>query len=211
MLNVGIIDTSPLFIVGLTAVLAEQKMNVLADLPSSGRWDNAADVMLVNPSAIDHVNYQATMYELTGRTGVLLLVDRRDDEFTESLLLNGTTDIVRKSDDPSVFIAKIRVLAGNYSPTQPVLVAPDAVPAGAPVATGPATESSAVPASAPLSHREEQVLGHLSSGLTHGQIARRLGISRHTVDTYVKRIRSKLALGNKAELTRAAVLGGYVA
>jgi DNA-binding NarL/FixJ family response regulator len=57
-----------------------------------------------------------------------------------------------------------------------------------------------------LSGREEQVLRQISCGLTHGQIATRLGISPHTVDTYVKRIRAKLGAGNKAELTRAAVL-----
>lgn len=56
-----------------------------------------------------------------------------------------------------------------------------------------------------LSRREEQVLLQISSGLTHGQVARRLGISENTVDTYVKRIRAKLRLGNKAELTRAAL------
>src|SRR6185437_8152126 len=58
-----------------------------------------------------------------------------------------------------------------------------------------------------LSEREEQVLRQISRGLTHGQIATRLGISSHTVDTYVKRIRAKLGVGNKAELTRAALLG----
>lgn len=58
-----------------------------------------------------------------------------------------------------------------------------------------------------LSEREEQVLRQIAHGLTHGQIATRLGISPHTVDTYVKRIRSKLGVGNKAELTRAALLG----
>nr|WP_244984039.1 helix-turn-helix transcriptional regulator [Actinomadura citrea] len=56
-----------------------------------------------------------------------------------------------------------------------------------------------------LSLREQQVLDCIANGYTHGQIARHLGISRHTVDTYVKRIRGKLNLGNKAELTRAAV------
>jgi DNA-binding NarL/FixJ family response regulator len=60
-----------------------------------------------------------------------------------------------------------------------------------------------------LSPRECEVLRQIARGLTHSQIARRLGISQHTVDTYVKRIRSKLHLGNKAELTRAAVLGEY--
>src|SRR6185437_5090403 len=62
----------------------------------------------------------------------------------------------------------------------------------------------------PLSDREEQVLRQIARGLTHGQIATRLGISPHTVDTYVKRIRAKLGVGNKAELTRAALLGRLV-
>ncbi|MFE9968229.1 helix-turn-helix transcriptional regulator [Streptomyces sp. NPDC005525] len=56
-----------------------------------------------------------------------------------------------------------------------------------------------------LSERERQVLGFIADGLTHAQAARRLGISQHTVDTYVKRIRGKLELGNKAELARAAL------
>jgi DNA-binding CsgD family transcriptional regulator len=58
----------------------------------------------------------------------------------------------------------------------------------------------------PLSTRENQVLLQLSYGLTHHQIARQLQISRHTVDTYVRRIRAKLGVGNKAELTRMSLL-----
>jgi len=61
-----------------------------------------------------------------------------------------------------------------------------------------------------LSGRELQVLRQISRGLTHGQIATRLGISPHTVDTYVKRIRAKLGVGNKAELTRIALDGRLV-
>ncbi|WP_223279355.1 helix-turn-helix transcriptional regulator [Streptomyces sp. SDr-06] len=60
-----------------------------------------------------------------------------------------------------------------------------------------------------LSVRERQVLRLLADGLTHDQAARRLGISRHTVDTYVKRIRAKLTLGNKAELVKAAMCYGW--
>ncbi|HWH00130.1 MAG TPA: helix-turn-helix transcriptional regulator [Pilimelia sp.] len=62
-------------------------------------------------------------------------------------------------------------------------------------------------ASQALSGRERQVLGCIANGFTHHQTARKLGISPHTVDTYIKRIRGKLGVGNKAELTRAAV--GY--
>jgi DNA-binding NarL/FixJ family response regulator len=60
-----------------------------------------------------------------------------------------------------------------------------------------------------LSTREDQVLQYIARGYTHDQIARRLGISQHTVNTYVKRIREKLELGNKAELTRAAILRSF--
>lgn len=55
-----------------------------------------------------------------------------------------------------------------------------------------------------LSPREEEVLHYLASGFTHDQVARRIGVSRHTVDTYVKRLRAKLDVGNKAQLVTAA-------
>ena len=56
-----------------------------------------------------------------------------------------------------------------------------------------------------LSVRERQVLGYIASGLTHGQTATRMRLTKATVDTYVERIRRKLGAGNKADLTRAAV------
>jgi len=57
-----------------------------------------------------------------------------------------------------------------------------------------------------LSDREHEVLQHIAAGLTHGQTAHRLGISPHTVDTHIRRIRAKLGAGNKAQLTRAALV-----
>jgi DNA-binding NarL/FixJ family response regulator len=63
----------------------------------------------------------------------------------------------------------------------------------------------ATPATPALSPREEETLLLLARGLTHGQIATRLGVRKATIDTYVERIRAKLHLGNKADLTRAAL------
>ncbi|MFK4064317.1 response regulator transcription factor [Streptomyces sp. NPDC029674] len=51
-----------------------------------------------------------------------------------------------------------------------------------------------------LSHRERQVLAHIAAGLSHKQIARRLGISVHTVSTYLRRIRSKRTAPTVAHL-----------
>ncbi|MFE4577312.1 response regulator transcription factor [Streptomyces chartreusis] len=56
-----------------------------------------------------------------------------------------------------------------------------------------------------LSPREQEVLRQIATGMTHSQVAYRIGISQHTVDTYVKRIRAKLGVGNKAQLVRAAI------
>ncbi|WP_078653792.1 response regulator transcription factor [Streptomyces catenulae] len=56
-----------------------------------------------------------------------------------------------------------------------------------------------------LARRELEALRLLAEGLTHGQIGRRMGLSEATVSTYVKRIRAKLNVGNKADLTRTAI------
>jgi two-component system, NarL family, invasion response regulator UvrY len=63
----------------------------------------------------------------------------------------------------------------------------------------------------PLARREIETLRWVAEGLTHGQISRRMGLTEATVSTYVKRIRTKLNAGNKADLTRAAIELGYVA
>ncbi|MBY8886969.1 response regulator transcription factor [Streptomyces sp. PTM05] len=65
-------------------------------------------------------------------------------------------------------------------------------------------------ASPALAQREMEALRWLATGLTHGQIARRMGLTETTVSTYVKRIRSKLNVGNKADLTRKAIQLGLL-
>jgi len=57
-----------------------------------------------------------------------------------------------------------------------------------------------------LSDREREVLRHLAAGLTQQQVARRLRISPHTVDTYIRRIRKKTGPGNRAFITRATLV-----
>lgn len=56
-----------------------------------------------------------------------------------------------------------------------------------------------------LSPRERQVLAHIAAGLSHKQIARRLGISVHTVSTYLRRIRDKRTAPTVAHLILLSV------
>ncbi|GAA3885515.1 hypothetical protein GCM10022243_57930 [Saccharothrix violaceirubra] len=61
-----------------------------------------------------------------------------------------------------------------------------------------------------LSRREVETVRHIGQGLTHRQIARRMGLTEATVSTYVKRIRGKLNVTNKAELVLRAMAFGYL-
>lgn len=56
-----------------------------------------------------------------------------------------------------------------------------------------------------LTHRERETLRHIAAGRTYLQTARAMGVSRHTVDTYMRRIRAKLGHTSMAELTRIAI------
>jgi DNA-binding NarL/FixJ family response regulator len=51
-----------------------------------------------------------------------------------------------------------------------------------------------------LSERECQITSHLIDGCSEAEIARHLGISHHTVHTYVERLHRKLNVANGAQL-----------
>ncbi|WP_405594282.1 helix-turn-helix transcriptional regulator [Streptomyces sp. NBC_01410] len=56
-----------------------------------------------------------------------------------------------------------------------------------------------------LAPRELETLRHIASGCTYLQTARQMGLSKHTVDTYLRRIRAKVNINSTAELTRWAI------
>jgi DNA-binding NarL/FixJ family response regulator len=61
-----------------------------------------------------------------------------------------------------------------------------------------------------LAPREAETLRWIALGFTHTQIATRMGLSPATVNTYAKRLRAKLNVNNKAELTRIAIELGHL-
>ena len=61
-----------------------------------------------------------------------------------------------------------------------------------------------------LAPREIETLQWIAQGLTHGQVARRMGVSEATINTYAKRLRAKLNVGNKAQLTQMAIKLGHL-
>jgi DNA-binding NarL/FixJ family response regulator len=144
---------------------------------------------------------------VTGRwTTTPVLVVNTPLAAAATLLGDGASAVMGKGETCGRIVEAVRSVAAAAAPD------PVGPPAGDPTCTDgcpvvPGQRVAESDAAGPaLSARESQVLVHVARGLTHGQIATRLGISPHTVDTYVKRIRTKHGIGNKAELTRFALV-----
>jgi DNA-binding NarL/FixJ family response regulator len=205
VIRADVLVSSPIFLIGLVQTLTNAGIKVVAvrTSPCVGpSWlADTADIdvdALVPPDPLTHITEAA-------RSAPVLVLDN-DTTTSTAYLRAGASGVVSKRAPGETLIAAIRsVICGR--PAAPAeLAMADLAMADLPVADPPPVDQPDA-ANQHLSEREEQVLRQIAHGLTHGQIATRLGISPHTVDTYVKRIRAKLGVGNKAELTRVALLG----
>jgi DNA-binding NarL/FixJ family response regulator len=196
VIRTDLVISSPIFLVGLVETLNSAGIKVVAvrDSPDEEpSW--LADAVLIDVDALSPTDAPSQIATAAKTTAVLLLAGGTGTG--GAYLEAGASGVISKRESGARLVEAIHAVTAGYC------VGPGGTDAQ------PVVErlQSAGPQ---LSEREEQVLRQISCGLTHGQIATRLRISPHTVDTYVKRIRAKLGVGNKAELTRAALLGGVV-
>jgi two-component system, NarL family, nitrate/nitrite response regulator NarL len=202
VINVGIVDDHPIVRHGIAHLLGQRP-----------------DVMVVSSSGTVAGLGATESLDVV----VLDLYLGTDDPAIESVTLIAATTpvlVVSASGRPADVLGAIRAGASGYltKDCQPELLAAGVLTAASGgfalsseladiVLSAQAPGAADVgPAQAPgrLSPREEQTLSYIARGFTHDQIATRLGIRKSTVNTYVERIREKLQVGNKAELTRAA-------
>lgn len=194
MIRTDILVSSPIFLVGLVHTLTDAGITIVSSRTSSQQEPSwLADAILIDIDALSPPDGLAHITRAAKCTAVLVL-DNEAASDGAAYLRAGASGVVSKREPGDRIVDAVRAVTSGslYCPGEPE---------AAPVAERPDI------AGYHLSERENQVLRQISRGLTHGQIATRLGISPHTVDTYVKRIRAKLGVGNKAELTRAALLG----
>ncbi|MGW5327584.1 response regulator [Streptomyces sp. NPDC004014] len=133
------------------------------------------------------------------RTLVISASGRPDDVI--GVIRAGASGYITKHADPALLVGAVETVAAGGFALSPQLA--DILHAD--FGRGAGRRSDAATASSALSPREEQALSLIADGLTHAQVATRMGVTRKTVETYVERIRGKLQVGNKAELTRAAL------
>jgi DNA-binding NarL/FixJ family response regulator len=194
VIRIDLLVRSPVFLVGLVQTMAAADIKIVSartSLDQEASW--LADATLVDVDALPPDDELAYITETAKCTAVLVLDGEPVPEGVR-FLRAGAAGVIDKHESGEHIVDAVRAV------TSGVVVTPCGCEDGPPVAWTDASGRH-------LSDREVQVLRQIARGLTHGQIASRLGISPHTVDTYVKRIRAKLGVGNKAELTRAALLG----
>ncbi|MFD7168140.1 helix-turn-helix transcriptional regulator [Streptomyces violascens] len=194
-MRVKVLVSSPIHLAGLVQGLANVGIAAAPAKTLSDReilW--SADAVLIDTDVLRSDRDLLRIAEIAQLTAVLLLNDTATATECEAYLEAGAVGVINKGESVDRLVAVVR--AATYG--RDVTDCRDI--------EMPTVRERTDPTGCELSEREQQVLFQISRGLTHGQIATRMGISQHTVDTYVKRIRAKLGVGNKAELTRVALL-----
>ncbi len=153
------------------------------------------DVIVFAPSPTAQRALNESVGELARRGRVLVVSDFAGGQLVARALQAGAYGCVTTlADDDELLRAVGTVARGGLHVAASLAARVHGELRHAAVATPPA-----------LAPREAEALRWLAAGLTHGQIARRMGLTEATVSTYVKRIKNKLNVGNKADLTRKAI------
>ncbi len=171
-----------------------------------------ADVLLVDlglpdGSGIDVIRAAHTQWPTCA---VMVCTTFGDEAHVMRSIEAGASGYLLKDGEPGDMLAEIRGLHAGGSPISPliarqILTRFRSMP-------GVAAEVAPERVPAMLSAREKEVLELITKGFTAGEIARLVQVSQHTVQTYVRRIYSKLKVTSKAEAIYEArsqgILGG---
>lgn len=206
-IQVAIVDDHPLARRGMEAILDDAGDITVTlstaspvDLLESTQHGVATDVVLLDLYHSQDEPCLPTVAELGTVMKVLVVSASAHPADVLGAIQAGASGYVTKQADPNMLVSAVRtVAAGGFALSSQLADILQSQLAG----QSPVPRPSA--ATTPLSPREEQALTLIAKGFTHAQTATRMGVSKATVDTYVERIRAKLQVGNKADLTRAAL------
>lgn len=168
----------------------------------------AADILVVDlglpdGSGIDAIRAARVAWP---RCDVMVATVFGDESHVMQSIAAGATGYLLKDSTAAHIVRELRSLHQGGSPISPliarqVLSRLQAPPAGA---LAQAPQAPAGPKPSALSPREVEVLNDITRGFSHDEIAQRIGVSRHTLLTYVRRIYVKLDVHSKVEAINVA-------
>lgn len=202
LLSVVIVEDDERFRAAFAATVASapdmQLVGTAADLAPGLQLlrEHRPDVLLVDlglpsGSGIELIRYA---HHQLPDTDVMVVSVFGDEPHVMASLEAGATGYLLKDTRAADLTDQIRALHAGGSPISPVIARQLLLRLTPP--TGPAP---AAPEDALLSAQERQVLTYSAKGFNFEEIARMMGVSRHTVMTYVKRSYRKLQVHSKTE------------
>jgi len=209
MIRLILADDHQVVIDGLRSILDLQDDIEVMDSFLNGR--QVIDFLAENPD-IDVVMLDINMPEMNGiettryirnqfpGLKVLILSMHDTPEFIRNVINAGASGYVLKNADKQTLLGAIRKVASgeNFFSDDVVRNIMDSY------------KDSDHPRNVEITDREREILKLIAEGLTTNEIAERLFISTHTVNTHRKNLLSKLDIKNTASLVRFAIDQGIV-
>lgn len=204
MIRVLVVDDHAVVRRGLTDILCEAgDVDVIAQAESATAAraildDAPVDVVVLDLNLPDSTG-TAFVEEVCSRKPaplVLVLTIAPESQYAVRAIRSGAAGYLTKRSAPEELVDAVRAIAGGERYISRA------------VANALATAVSTDPANRPheaLSAREYEVMLLLARGMTVGEIAERLTLSRQTITTYRSRVLGKLGLERNSQLTRYAL------
>lgn len=130
---------------------------------------------------------------------LILTVSEEDDDLFEAIRA-GANGYLLKNVDPEELVSSIRKVARGEAVIPGLLAAR--------IMAELHKEADRNDAVEPLTNRELEVLGYLSTGASNREIAKQLYISEHTVRNHIQNILGKLHLTNRVQAAAYAIRQG---
>jgi DNA-binding NarL/FixJ family response regulator len=219
MIRVLIADDEPMIRAGVRSVLAtDPDIDVVAEAADGRaavelvrRHRPAVAVLDIRMPGVNGIDAAAEIRATVPGTGVIMLTTFGEDDYILEALGGGAAGFLTKSGEPEELITGVRAVAEGAAYLSPKIAARVVAHLAA---TGAGTlagrRSAARRRVAALTPREGEVLALLGSGLSNGQIARRLHVVEGTVKAHVSSVLARLGVGNRAAAAVVAHEAGII-
>lgn len=157
-----------------------------------------ADVLLVDlglpdGSGLELIRELARRPLWRERCEVMVVSVFADEAHVMAAIVAGASGYLVKDSTPTSFVQQIRELHAGGSPISPV-IARKLLGRLAPHSAAPDADNAVI-----LAESERKVLSYAARGYTYDEVAELMGVTRHTVLSYVKRCYQKLQVHSKTE------------
>ncbi|MDQ0757787.1 response regulator [Streptomyces canus] len=219
MIRVLIADDEPMIRAGVRAVLAtDPDIEVVAEAVDGHdavelvrRHRPAVAVLDIRMPGINGIDAAAEIHNTVPTTSVIMLTTFGEDDYILKALGGGAAGFLIKSGEPEELITGVRAVAEGAAYLSPKVAARViAHLAATDVGSLAGRRSAARHRVAALTAREREVLAFVGSGLSNGQIARRLHVVEGTVKAHVSSILARLGVDNRAAAAVVAHEAGII-